>query len=87
MSRMSAKARTYTLLAVPLLYLLTAPPVAYAVQRRVPMHFDFVGLSFDLTEAHLRAYAGPYRWLLTNTSLGGPLRAYADWWGQTLGVR
>ena len=60
------------LLGLPLLYILSVPPVCYyAVQSGQYRH---------VPPPWLRRYAYPYNWLCAHTPLREPLYAYLEWW-------
>ena len=66
------------LIAVPVLYLLSVPPL-YMVPpwRMIQGPFDAPAPEW------VYAYAGPDRWLVQNTALRDPLVAYWEWWQNT----
>jgi hypothetical protein len=72
------------LFALPVLYVLSAPPVAFYSVRwtlaRDP-HFLRSGSS-DLD--WLRYYCMPYEWLTQVPPLRPPLERYRDWWLDSL---
>jgi len=55
-----------SIIAVPALYLLTYP-ILVSVTRKADTPW-------------MEHYMKPYKWLVNNTPLRSPLRAYDDWW-------
>ncbi|OAI58052.1 hypothetical protein AYO49_05950 [Verrucomicrobiaceae bacterium SCGC AG-212-N21] len=83
---MSAKACLLTILALPVLYVLSVPPIGSAivwhyfrVEQRTGVRISDPEWLFD--------YSYPYAWLVMNTSLKEPLNAYSDWWIEAFGMR
>lgn len=69
---MSSKAWSLSILAVPVLYVLSVPPLAIAQYRIGNNPF---GIHWVL------AYCGPYSWVLKHSTPITPvLRFYSDWW-------
>jgi hypothetical protein len=64
------------MLGVPLLYLLSVPPIWYLDLKT---HKPVPG-SLYLGSAKTLTYCGPYMDLRNNTPLQGPLNAYLHWW-------
>jgi hypothetical protein len=67
-----AIAWTLSIFAVPVLYVLTLPPIFFFVE----MHFT----SSPGIEEFMNTYCEPYGWLVDQKALQKPLRAYADFW-------
>jgi hypothetical protein len=75
-----ATAWVLLLLAIPVLYLLSAPLIVRYVKPSVGV-FGGPGPVYLLGEPEwVRRYYFPYLWLETNTPLRHPLRIYARWW-------
>jgi hypothetical protein len=71
----------FIILSVPVLYLLSVPPVILLSQRAIrPSHNN------GLPPAWLDAYCVPSNWLYLNTPLKTPMDAYANWWGRVMQV-
>jgi hypothetical protein len=68
-SNSNAIAWTLSLLAVPLFYLLSVPPVMMFAPKE----------TYDLPPAWASYYSMPYCWLY-DTPLKESLREYAGWW-------
>ncbi|QIF02091.1 hypothetical protein [Roseimicrobium sp. ORNL1] len=67
------------LLAVPLLYLLTLPPIFFLAMPRK--------LSYGVPQrppTWLMIYTKPYLWVAEETPLGYPLNKYGAWWRAAL---
>ena len=67
-----ALAWALSILAVPVLYVLTAPPIVF-----------FSALYFrdsQMVGNFMFSYEKPYSWLMDRRPIGQPLEAYADWW-------
>ena len=61
------------LLAVPLIYLVTAPPIVHGARYFSTVHGKPI-------PQWSNAYAAPYQWMKENTPLGGVLNTYNCWW-------
>jgi hypothetical protein len=61
---------TVSLLAVPVVYVLTFPPI-------VILSYNLAG---HLGASWMAVYSVPYAWLVEHTPLHGLLRWYGDWW-------
>lgn len=72
------KALVLTALAVPVLYLLTFPPIAVFASTRPPGPYR--DPTYPLGPAWLVSYGQPYRSLMEESLARGPLKAYFDWW-------
>jgi hypothetical protein len=66
---------TLGLVAVPLVYLLALPPIAFATMKNSPK----TGRSPGPSKAMMLAVR-PYDWLAESTPLKRPLYTYANWW-------
>ena len=67
-----------SLLAVPLFYVLTGPPVVflsvrYAARSGAPRIPAWIG-----------AYGAPYEWAMDHTAFGDALEIYAEWWDRCI---
>ena len=65
---------TLALLAVPVLYVLTAPPIVYS---------GFTGRKLGpltIDQGWALAYGKPYKWMAAHTPLQGLLKSYQAWW-------
>lgn len=67
------------LVVVPVLYLLSVPPVVYGMF----MH-RLTAPSTYLRPEWAYVYARPYHWISSNTPLRGPLSAYDEYWQKML---
>jgi hypothetical protein len=71
----------FVILTVPVLYLLSVPPVILLTQRATPPTHNN-----GLPPPWLEAYSFPHNWLYLNTPLKTPMDAYANWWGKLMRV-
>jgi hypothetical protein len=72
---------TLSILAVPVIYLLSTPAITFAVVQPVWNENDG---AWRYRPGHgypdwLKTYVGPFDWLRFNTPLGPPLQSYRDW--------
>ena len=65
------------LVAVPLLYLLTLPPLAHFLEKR---GYD----DMDSLPAVLRLYFTPGVWLYHTPPVGDVMERYTEWWDDIL---
>jgi hypothetical protein len=77
-----ATAWTIALLFVPVLYVLSVPPVLMVTDRVAAPSMD----PFAPLPTWPGNYGRPYRWLHDNTPLKTPLTAYERMWGK-YGIR
>jgi hypothetical protein len=68
-----------SLLAVPALYVVTAPPILVIVNRCLPS--SLAAANFG------KSYLEPYQWLWNQAPLRRPLRAYWNFWVENFGYR
>jgi hypothetical protein len=68
---MSAKTWTLSVLAVPVLYILSVSPIACLYER-------MSGRTY-MTPRWLMVYAAPQLWLCEHTPLKRPIQAYSEW--------
>jgi hypothetical protein len=71
-SRSHAMGWTLAVLAVPVLYVLTLPPIAV------------IGMRLGVDKRWVDVYAAPANWLYSETPLRKPLDTYGAWWGKLL---
>ena len=77
--RSHAMAWTVAIIAVPVLYVLTAPPFLVTVNRCFPS---------SPTAANFgESYFAPYQWLWNQAPLRRPLRTYWNFWVGNFGYR
>jgi hypothetical protein len=77
-SNSHALAWALSILAVPVFYVLTLPPMMY-------FSVLYFGNS-QMVGNFMFSYEKPYNWLMDQRPLEGPLEAYADWWGSLFGA-
>jgi hypothetical protein len=78
---------------IPVLYLLSVPPLKYAVHKPEWITLPFKDTGKTVSAWHyrgsnpdwLKAYAAPYEWLKVRPPLGRVLYMYHNWWWKTLG--
>jgi hypothetical protein len=69
-------ARIFTLLAIPVVYLLSVPPL---VLGTLTTHQEGQPGPKMQSPQWVQFYVGPYNWAQSNSFLQKPLDAYADW--------
>jgi hypothetical protein len=74
-----AMAWVLCILAVPVLYLLSVPPLLHCSMR------DGMGILGPVlgVPTWVQEYSGPYNWIEANTPLRTPLFKYRVYWGLT----
>jgi hypothetical protein len=68
------KAWIVAMLGVPVLYLLSVPPLIIGTLSATATHNEE-----EASPRWAKLYGGPYDWLAGNTPLRKPLSGYADW--------
>jgi hypothetical protein len=76
---MSAKAWTLSIFAVPVLYLLSVPPM-YTFARGTGTWGHSGAIQRDEIPPWVETYAVPFGWVGEHTLLREPLGAYLKWW-------
>jgi hypothetical protein len=67
---------TIALLTVPVLYVLTFPPLVILMQN---LH--------NMPDRWFEIYAAPISWMHRNTPASKPMEDYAKWWADMLGYK
>lgn len=65
---------TLALAAVPVVYVLTAPPFMIVIYKLTGRPVSAPGYAWE------EVFMAPYSWAAAHTPLGNPLYQYLDWW-------